>query len=68
MPAAGALNVYGHRAGRGFCVIVFDTLLQLELNTLLPLAKSNMPAKLPVVIVSVIVKTLFPAGTVTDTQ
>ena len=35
----------------GFCVIVSDTLLQLELNTLLPLAKSNLPVKLPVVIV-----------------
>ena len=51
-----------------FCVIVFDTLLQLESNTLLPLVKLNKPVKLAVVIVSVIVKTLLPAGTVTDTQ
>ena len=35
----------------GFCVIVSDTLLHAEVNTLLPLAKSNLRVKLPVVIV-----------------
>jgi hypothetical protein len=49
-------------------VIVSDTLPQLELNTLLPPPKRKGVLKLPVVIVSVIVKLLLPAGTVTDTQ
>ena len=34
-----------------FCVIVSDTLLQLESNTLLPFAMANKQLKLPVVIV-----------------
>jgi hypothetical protein len=49
--------------------MVSDRELQLELNTLFPpFAKANGVVKLPVVIVSVTVKTLLPAGTVTFSQ
>jgi len=52
-----------------FCVIVSDWAIQLELNTLFPpFAKANLVVKLPVVIASVIVKMLLPAGTVTSSQ
>ncbi|PYJ36207.1 MAG: hypothetical protein DME79_00175, partial [Verrucomicrobia bacterium] len=67
--AVGALNDTVTVPVVVFCVIVFDTPLQLLLNTLFPpFAKAKGVLKLPVVIVSVIVKLLAPAGTVTFTQ
>lgn len=68
MPATGALNDMVTALVTGSCEIVEVTEPQLELNTLGPLAMLNKPLKLPVVIVSVIVKALAPAGAVTDTQ
>ena len=61
---------HGHRAGRG---VLRDrvrcTLLQLELNTLFPLAKANLPVKLSRRDrLSDRERLLLPAGTVTDTQ